>query len=362
MHVHLIVLNYNGQRLLPECLPSILDAAAASRFLCRVTVIDNASADGSVDWLRDNYPEVNLIEHANRGLCSYNDVVPEIAREGDIAILLNNDIKLHPGAVDPLVEPLLCNDQASGGLKCFMTAPRCRRFDDKTYEGFRTAVLWRWGLVQATALYPGHEATVGIPGLTASAGAVMAVDCRKFIELGGFDPLYLPGRLEDLDFAFRGYQAGYHALYVPHSLAWHKGMASFAAAFGSDGCDALALRNTLLFQWKNLRHPAHVARHVFGAVLRAAADVVRSPRLPSDRRFAFIRALIAAWNRKKTVARDAHMPERIAGPHFTCIRRERDFFRRFHPSAADSPLKKRAAAGLYGSEQDVENSQEVGVW
>ncbi len=328
MLVHLIILNYNGRRLLPECLPSILQAADASRHRCDVVIIDNQSSDDSLTWLSENYPQVRVIRCANRGLCSFNDVVPELG--GDVAVLLNNDIKLHAHAVDPLIDPFL---QSTGDASnCFMTAPRCRRFDDATYEGFRTAVCWRWGLVQATALYPGHEATVGIPGQTASAGAVMAVDSRKFIELGGFDPLYLPGRLEDLDFAFRAYRAGYHACYVPHSLSWHKGMATFEEAFGESGCDELALRNTLLFQWKNLRHPSHIARQIFGAALRSAVDLIRAPWTPWPRRLGFIRALVSAWKRKNAVAHDRHT-WRCAEPHFIAIRRERDYFRRFHPNA-----------------------------
>ncbi len=326
MLVHLIILNYNGRRLLPECLPSILRAADASRHCCRVVIIDNRSSDDSLSWLAENYADVRVIHCLNRGLCSYNDVVPQLG--GDVAVLLNNDIKLHSDAIDPLLEPFLLGDS-----NCFMTAPRCRRFDDATYEGFRTAVRWRWGLVQATALYPGHEATVGMPGLTASAGAVMAVDCRKFIELGGFDPLYLPGRLEDLDFAFRAYRAGYHARYVPHSLSWHKGMATFEKAFGARGCDELALRNTLLFQWKNLRHPAHIARGILGAALRSAADLVRAPWTPWPRRWNFVRALVAAWKRKKAVAHDRHAWGSNE-PHFIAVRRERDYFRRFHPHVA----------------------------
>ena len=117
------------------------------------------------------------------------------------------------------------------------------------------------------------------PGLTASAGAALAVDRRKFMALGGFDPLYLPGRLEDLDFAYRGYLSGYHARYVPASVVYHLGMASFAAAFGRAGCDHLALRNTLLFQWKNLRHPLHLGRQLLGLPLRLLADACRAPGL-----------------------------------------------------------------------------------
>jgi elongation factor G len=67
----------------------------------------------------------------------------------------------------------------------------------------------RRGLVQATAIFAGAEQIAGRSGPTASAGAALAVNRRVFCALGGFDPLYLPGRIEDLDFAYRGFLAGY---------------------------------------------------------------------------------------------------------------------------------------------------------
>lgn len=323
MRVHVLVLNYNGRRLLEECLPSVVDAAGASRYPCDVAVIDNASTDDSVAWLQEHYPAVQVIRRPNRGLSSFNDVVPEL--EGPVAVLLNNDIKLGRQAIDPLVEPLL--PQGDEDSRCFLTAPLCWRFDG-AYEGFKTAVGWRWGLVQATALYPGHEAAFERPGLTASAGAALAVDCRKFAALGGFDPLYLPGRLEDLDFAFRGYLAGYHARYVPESVVWHRGMATFRSVFGQTDCDQLALRNTLLFQWKNLRHPAHLIRQLLGLPLRLAVDLARAPWTRPGERWAFCRALVAAW-RHWHGRHEARGSEPGAWDGHT--RLEREFFRQFHP-------------------------------
>lgn len=205
-----------------------------------------------------------------------------------------------------------------------MTAPSCWLFDGRTYEGFKTAVAWRWGLVQATARFPGHAAVAHRPGLTASAGAVMAVDRRAFTALGGFDPLYLPGRLEDLDFAFRGYLAGYQARYVPAAVAWHLGAATFHEAFGPLGCHRLALRNTLLFQWKNLRHPLHLARQLVELPARLAFDLLRSGWAPPEQRWAFARALFEALARLPQLRSTSQGARRS-------IRREREFFRRFHP-------------------------------
>ena len=339
MRVHVLVLNYNGRRLLGQCLPSVVHAARASRHRCDVTVVDNDSNDDSLAWLGRHFPQVRVIRRPNRGLCSFNEVVPRL--EGPVAVLLNNDVKLALDCIDPLVEPLL-DSRSEGGSSCFMTAPLCRLFDGATYEGFKTAVTWRWGLVRATALFPGHEAVIHVPGLTASAGAALAVDRGKFAELGGFDPLFLPGRLEDLDLAFRGYLAGYHARYVPAAVAYHRGMATFGAVFGRSGCDRLALRNTVLFQWKNLRHPLHWAHQLIGLPARLALDVVRAPWASPAGRWAFTRALLGALAQWPLLRSSPYRPRRN-------IKREREFFRRFSPSrlasegAAAPPASQRLA-------------------
>jgi GT2 family glycosyltransferase len=62
----------------------------------------------------------------------------------------------------------------------------------------------------------------------------------------------VPSRIEDLDLGFRSWMAGWKGYYVPDSIAYHRGFASFGPAFGRAGCDRLAARNTLLFAWKNL--------------------------------------------------------------------------------------------------------------
>ncbi len=325
MRVHILVLNYNGRELLGECLPSVVEAARTSRYRCDVTVIDNNSHDDSLAWLASHFPEVHVVRSENRGLCSFNEVVAGLAAQ--VAVLLNNDIKLDARAIDPLVDPLLesrAGSHRADDSACFMTAPLCWLFDGHTYEGFKTAVRWRWGLVQATALFEGHASGIHRAGLTASAGAAMAVDRRKFVRLGGFDPVYLPGRIEDLDFSLRGYLAGYHARYVPQAVAYHRGMATFGRVFGTAGCDRLALRNTLIFQWKNLRDPASLMRQVAGLPIRLAWDLIRLPLVARQRRLAFARALFGAIARLGQIR-----PTSNRGCEQR--RRERFFFRRFHP-------------------------------
>lgn len=318
MIVDVLVLNYNGADLLGECLPSVLRAAAASRHECRVAVIDNASTDSSKAMLQAQFPQVKLYVCANRGLCSFNEVLPRLT--GSVAVLLNNDIKLAPDCLDDLIEPLL---QCQQKRRCFLTAPLCWRFDGCTYDGQKTAIRWHWGVVQATWQFPGHERGIHKSGWTASAGAALAVDRRVFLELGGFDPLYLPGRLEDLDLAYRGYQAGYYAQYVSSAIAYHQSQATFSRVFGKSQCDRLTLRNTLLFQWKHLRHPWHVLRQITGGLARLLRDAALAPVRPAGDRFVYWRALrdaISHWRVRPALAASRSIPST-----------ELEFFRRFHP-------------------------------
>jgi GT2 family glycosyltransferase/phosphatidylglycerophosphate synthase len=343
--IGVLVLNYNGRGLLAECLPSVLAAAEASRYFCRVIVVDNDSADGSTEFVAGRFAKVEVVRQPNRGLCSFNDVLATLAVP--VAVLLNNDIKLDRGCIDLLVEPLLRRSTESRELgrdlalrsppsalraPLFLTAPRCWLFDGQTYEGMKTAVSWRWGIVQATALFPGHERLIDLPGPTASAGAAMAVDRELFLELGGFDSRYLPGRIEDLDFAFRGYMAGYEAVYVPAAIAYHRGMATFGPKFSAAGCDHLALRNTLLFQWKNLRHPKHVLRQVVGLPARLLRDLVAAPFVPRGKRLATWRALSEAW-RRRTWPSLSETRRGVAERRPHVWAREAAFFRNFHPRA-----------------------------
>jgi GT2 family glycosyltransferase len=116
-------------------------------------------------------------------------------------------------------------------------------------------------LVQGKCRVPGFELLLNQADLTAAAGPVLAVDRQKFLELGGYDPVFYPGRIEDLDLGFRGWMAGYKGYYVPRSVAYHRGFGTFGPVLGRKHCDRLAIRNSLLFAWKNLAG-ARLADHL----------------------------------------------------------------------------------------------------
>jgi GT2 family glycosyltransferase len=308
-----LVLNYNGKALLGACLPSIVKAAQAAHGDCPVMVIDNDSTDDSRDWLAQNWPDIRCIHEPNRGLVSFNHVLREL--DTPYCILLNNDVKLDQDSIDPLVDALESRSDA------LFSAPFCLGFDDHTYEGMRTRVRDRFGLIQGLCRIPGHEIEMHRADLTASAGPVLAVDRLKFLDLGGYDPIYFPGRLEDLDLGFRGWLRGWKGLYVPSSKAWHKGFASFEPAFGRKGCDRLALRNTLIFTWRNIRG-IRLARHFLWL----------GPRLVHSTMFRkgeLVKALCEALGiaRKRSLKKSPVWGPNLPYPEHK--RRQEDFFQRF---------------------------------
>jgi len=117
----ILVLNFNGRALLDECLPSVLEAARRTPGGCGVVVVDNDSTDGSREWLASHRQEVRVTRQPNRGLASFNSVLAEL--DESVVLLLNNDVKLAPDAIAPL---LAVFDQHEDAL---FSAPQCWTFD-----------------------------------------------------------------------------------------------------------------------------------------------------------------------------------------------------------------------------------------
>ncbi|HXV28478.1 MAG TPA: glycosyltransferase family 2 protein [bacterium] len=233
----IIVLNYNGKELLERFLPSVLESARASAYPCAVSILDNGSSDGSVEYLKKEYPEVDLfLSKENKVLCSYNDRVKEV-RE-DIVILLNSDIETEPGFVTPLVDVFRDHEDA------FFAAG----------HGDRSIPKFHWGILSASFSYPEYEKAKELRGFTLSAG-VAAFHRERFLELGGFDEMYLPGIYEDVDLCYRAWKRGWKGYYEPASRKFHLGSASFKKRFTADQIQQMAFRNSLLFMIKNITDP-----------------------------------------------------------------------------------------------------------
>ncbi|OGW83066.1 MAG: hypothetical protein A3C47_04575 [Omnitrophica bacterium RIFCSPHIGHO2_02_FULL_51_18] len=266
MKIHILILNYNGADLLKAYLPSFIAATGVSKHSCRVSIIDNNSADDSFNVVESFQGKVGWIGlKDNRVLCAYNEAA--LALDDDVLILMNNDIRVDENFVDPLVGRFE-NDQ-----NIFMVTPRCMSIDDSLYEGSRTRGGLRYGVYWSSARFPWHEEGIFRTGKTLQAG-FGAFDRKKFLALNGYDDLYLPGRLEDADICFRAYKRGWMCLYEPASVVYHAGGVSFHKRFGAKKTLVINWRNTFLFMLKNLSTASTLWRFLFWLPLRLIYSLV----------------------------------------------------------------------------------------
>ena len=244
LKVNIVVLNYNGKELLRECLPSVTRASEQSLYDTKVTVLDNRSSDGSIDFLRKEFPSVGIfLARENKVYCSYNEFFKQ--SDDDIIIILNSDIKADLGFVDPLVR---CFEKDTSLL---FVSSKMYFFDGVTYQGDRSKALRRFGIISADTRYPGYERHIDDRGYAFSTGNG-AFDRKKFLELSGFDEIYLPGRYEDVDLCFRAWKSGYKGMYEPESVVYHKGYGSFKEEFTDRQIHGLVFKNSLVFMCKNI--------------------------------------------------------------------------------------------------------------
>jgi GT2 family glycosyltransferase len=204
-----------------------------------VVVIDNLSPDDDATWVRENYPSVEVwMAPRNEYLFSYNEYAKQST--ADILVLLNNDLKLCENFLPPLLRHFEQEDVFSVGAtsldwkgKEFTCGPSVLTYQNGFYD-------WKYDCSRQELCHTFF-----------TSGGFMAVDRVKFLKIGGFDRLYYPAYVEDVDLCFQAWRRGWRCIYEPASRVLHREGGSWKAEKDSN-LDAKLLRNSLLFQWLNL--------------------------------------------------------------------------------------------------------------
>ena len=243
--VCLAILNYNGKQHLEQLLPTACAAAEEFSGTCGVVVLDNQSTDDDVAWIDREFPSVEkIVAPKNDFLFSYNWLAQR--RTEDILVLLNNDLKVHPDFVAPLVRHFESPDIFSVSARSYdwngveaTGGPARLRFENGFYS-------WKFDTQ--------HQKTCHT---LFTSGGFMAVDRNKFVELGGFNRLFAPAYCEDVDLCFRAWRRGWRCIYEPNSVVWHWHQGTWSNnSIGS--LSSLELRSLLLMQWSTF--PMHRGR------------------------------------------------------------------------------------------------------
>jgi hypothetical protein len=239
-----VVLSWNGREDTVACLES-LQAAGHPAEGERVYVVDNGSADGTLEAVRPRFPWAEAIRNeTNLGFAGGNNVgIRRALKEGfRYLLLLNNDTAVRPGALAALTAELDGHPEAGS------VQPVLLSYDGKRIDSLGIRVSFRPGAVDAGA---------GAPVSTAAAapeeifGPCAAAACYRAsaIEKAGLLDEGLFAILEDVDLAFRLRLHGYGSRLVRSASVMHKRGISGKKAPG-DFRRALVLRNLQILMWR----------------------------------------------------------------------------------------------------------------
>lgn len=275
MDVDVVIPSYNGAADLRACLMS-LDACCTQS---RVTVVDDASADGSAEMVRSEFPKVKLIaRQVNGGFsAAVNDGVK--CTDAEAVLVLNADVEVTTGLLDSLTEHLAVPE-------VFAVAPRVLLPLHENLDEGATSGVWRHGMFYPTQMEP-----VCRPASILYATACAALYRRTMLEeLGGFDHAYSPAYYEDTDLGYRAWKRGWISVYESSGAVYHKHSTS-TSKLDSHHLNAIKSRNSFLFVWRNIEDKEIRLWHRrwLGVVLArrmAAGDVdfVRGWRMAYQRR------------------------------------------------------------------------------
>ena len=122
MKTSIVIVNFNGKELLEKVLPSIIKTKN-----CQIIVLDNASTDGSVEFLREKYKKITIVENkSNLGYSGINSAIKYC--KGEFILFLNNDIILDKNCINEMLK-VIEND-----AKIAMIAPRLVNYYDKNLK------------------------------------------------------------------------------------------------------------------------------------------------------------------------------------------------------------------------------------
>ena len=246
--VAIVILNWNGKHHLQQFLPSVLATTYSNH---KVIVADNASTDHSVDYLKQNFPQVELIIlKENHGFAKgYNEALKQV--NADYYMLLNSDVEVHTDWLNSMVD-LLENDKSIAACQPKILAFKNRNLFE--YAGGAGGWLDLFGYPFARGrVFDICEEDKGQFDRTEevfwASGAAMLVRSDVYHNLQGFDE-YFFAHQEEIDLCWRIHLAGYKVFCCPQSVVYHVGGGTLPR--GNSQKTFLNFRNNQILLAKNL--------------------------------------------------------------------------------------------------------------
>ena len=253
----IVILNWNGKLFLERFLPKLIlsidlyNSSFSHEGKAKIVIADNGSSDDSIDFLRKNHPDIELIEFKeNYGFTGgYNRALDKI--KAKYYILLNSDIEVEDGWLEPITHWMDAHPS------CGACAPKLMDYNNRNYFEYAGAAggyLDKFGypfcrgrvLDMQEKDYGQHDE---IEDLFWVSGACFMVRSELYHMLGGLDVGFF-AHMEEIDLSWRIQLAGYNLVVVPESKVYHIGGGSLPKAHPRKLF--LNFRNNLLMLSKNL--------------------------------------------------------------------------------------------------------------
>jgi GT2 family glycosyltransferase len=248
---YVVIPNWNGAHDLPKCLDSLLDQTLS----CHIIVVDNGSTDGSLELLKKEYPEVEVLVLAkNHGFAGgVNTGAKKALEDGaKYVALLNNDAPADKKWLESLVEKLEQDSKLGIATSKILSVDSI--FLDSTGDYYTI-----WGLP-----YPRGRNETGINKydsdtvIFGASGGASLYRTEMLKEIGLFDEDFF-AYYEDVDLSFRAQLGGWKVAYAPKAIVYHQIGATSGKIKGFTTYQTL--KNLPLLMWKNV--PARLMLKVF---------------------------------------------------------------------------------------------------
>jgi GT2 family glycosyltransferase len=283
--VAVVILNFNGRKFLEQFLPSVIKNSDVHEII----VADNDSTDDSVVFLRNNFPNINVIQNAhNQGFAGgYNEALKHVTAE--YYVLLNSDVEVTPNWIQPIIN-LMATDKLIASCQ-----PKIRSFHQKTHFEYAGAaggyIDWLGYPFCRGRVFDSYEEDLGqyddSKEIFWATGACMFVRAEVFHEMGGFDANFF-AHMEEIDLCWRMKNAGYKIFYCSDSVVFHVGGGTLHKS--NPRKTFLNYRNGLAMLYKNLP----TTKLIYTIFLRLILDGISGIKLLLGGSIADVWAIIKA--------------------------------------------------------------------
>lgn len=247
MKVVIVILNWNGKALLEEFLPSIILHSNQTT----IYVADNASTDDSVDFVKTNFPTVQIIQNTENGgfAKGYNDALKQI--DADVFCLINNDVEVTQNWLSPIINTFQKESKTA------IIQPKIldyKRKDYFEYAGAAGGFIDKYGYPYCrgrvfNTVEKDENQYDDSKDIFWASGACLFIRKNIYEKLNGFDETFF-AHMEEIDLCWRAKNLNYNIKYVGASTVFHVGGATLSNT--NPKKTYLNFKNSLFMLTKNL--------------------------------------------------------------------------------------------------------------